>query len=96
MVVVQIIDSFDELTEYYGELVFADGFEDAFVGIVLQFNTPLACYDYDKCVNVLIKRDGMSREAALEFMEFNVVGAYVGERTPAFLNKYKLKGKVKK
>ena len=45
-------------------------------------------YDYEKCVKILIKRDGMSDEGAREFMEFNVVDAYVGELTPAFIDSY--------
>ena len=31
------------------------------------------------------KRDGMTQEEALEFFEFNVVGAWVGEQTPIFV-----------
>jgi len=60
----------EEKDEEIGPLL-ADGFEKAFVGYVTQFNTILACYDYDKCVNVLMKRDGMTGEEAIEFIEFN-------------------------
>ena len=65
--------------------LFADGFEDAFLGYGRQFNKLLAIYDYDKCIDILHKRDGMTLTDALEYMEFNVVGAYVGEHTPVFL-----------
>ena len=45
----------------------------------------MAVYDYEKCIQVLVERDGMTREDAEEFFDFNVVGAYVGENTPIFL-----------
>ena len=63
----------------------ADGFDDAFLGYGTQFNKMLAVYDYDKCVDILMKRDDMTEEEAEEYMEFNVMGAYMGEHTPVFL-----------
>jgi hypothetical protein len=66
-------------------VLLADGFEDALLGIGRQFNLDIAVYDYDKCVEILMARDGMEYEEAVEFMEFNVVGAYVGKTTPVFL-----------
>lgn len=55
------------------------------LGVATQFNKPIAIYDYDKCVDVLMKRDGMSEQDAIEFMEYNVTAAWMGEATPAFL-----------
>ena len=63
----------------------ADGFEDALIGYGTQFNKDLAIYDYEKCVVVLMKRDGMTDEEAREYMEYNVCGAYMGNNTPVFL-----------
>ena len=71
-----------------GELVFADGFEDALIGIGRQFDKEFAVYDYVLCVNILMQRDGMTSEEAIEFMEYNVVGAYV-DQTHQFLWKLK-------
>jgi len=63
----------------------ADGFEDAFIGYFWRCGKPVvACYDYEKCVRILIKRDKMTDEGAREFLEYNTVGAWVGEGTPAF------------
>jgi hypothetical protein len=42
-------------------------------------------YDEDKCIQILMERDGMTDEEAIEFFEFNVVGAYVGEYTPVYV-----------
>ena len=69
------------------DTLLADGFEDAFIGIGFQAHTPLAVYDYDKCVEVLMDRDGMDYAQAIEWMEFNVVGAFMGKYTPIFLHR---------
>lgn len=69
-------------------LLFADGFDDAILGIVRQFSSdPIVCYDRAKCLQVLVDRDGMSYDEADEFFEFNVAGAWVGEETPCFLER---------
>jgi hypothetical protein len=62
-------------------VLLADGFDDALIGIGQQLTLYLAVYDYDKCVEILMTRDGMSRDDAIEFMEVNVVGP----RTPVFV-----------
>lgn len=70
------------------EILLADGFEDAFLGIAFQFNNPIAIFDYEKCLQILIE-DGMSIEDAEEYLEFNVTSAWIGKNTPAFFFKYK-------
>jgi len=35
----------------------------------------------------MVARDGMTEEEAIEYFEFNVTGAWVGEGTPAFVYK---------
>jgi hypothetical protein len=64
---------------------YAVGFEDALIGVGTQFNQPLAVYDWDKCVEILVRRDGMTEDEAMEYMDFNVTGAYVGKGTPIFV-----------
>ena len=65
------------------EALLADGFDEALIGCT----TPncRAVYDAKKMVNILIERDGMSREDALEYLEFNTFCAYVGEMTPVYV-----------
>ena len=63
----------------------ADGFEKALLGFGYQFNTPVAVYSRDRCLHVLMERDGMNREDAIEYFDFNVAGAWVGASTPVFL-----------
>ena len=76
----------EALAEIDEEILMADGFDEALIGYAQRCGQPaLAVYDRNKCIDVLVERDGMSYEEAEEFFEFNVVGAWVGERTPLFL-----------
>ena len=63
----------------------ADGFEKALVGFGYQYNNPIAVYSRDKCLDILVERDGMSYQDAREFFDFNVAGAWVGKSTTVFL-----------
>jgi|TARA_R110000796_G_scaffold166019_3_gene282888 hypothetical protein len=73
-----------ESLENTGEaMLVADGFEEAFMGVTNDWGPPRAVYSYDHCLQVL-ERD-MNYLDAIEYMEFNVVGAYVGEQTPIFV-----------
>ena len=68
-------------------MVKADGLEDAIIGIGSRINMPdVLVYSYNKCLKIFMERDGMTREEAVEGMEFNVVGAWVGETTPIFVH----------
>jgi len=68
------------------DVLLADGFEEAFIGMCTRFGMePVAAYDRDKCLEVLVQRDGMSYEEAVEYFDFNVIGAWVGDQTPVFL-----------
>lgn len=63
-----------------------DGFEDCVIErLCTRAGQEVLVYDYDKCVQVLIARDGMEYEEAVEYMAFNVVSMYVGEGTPIFM-----------
>ena len=84
------------LEEHYphdlDKILLADGFEDAFIGVVESFGTaPKACYNYDACVDILMadgdfpSQTGMTYDEAVEYLEFNVTQAYVGENTPAYI-----------
>ena len=71
------------------ELLFADGFDEAVLGIGRRAAQPeVVAYDYEKCVLILMDRDEMTEEEAREYMEFNVVGAFVGDRTPIFIEPF--------
>lgn len=64
----------------------ADGFDDAVLGLSRgPGSADVAVYSIDRCIQVLVKRDGMSEDEAIEFMNFNVLDAFVGPMTPMFV-----------
>ena len=63
--------------------LFADGFDDAVIGLGCCFNSYKVIYDKKKVVEILCK--DMNYDEAIEYFEFNIIGAYVGEETPVFL-----------
>jgi len=76
----------DKLVEENPEALYADGFEGALVGFARRCGQPtLAAYDYGKAVEILQTRDGMTEEEAVEYLEFNTLGAWVGVNTPIWI-----------
>lgn len=66
------------------DLLFADGLDEALIGIVTRFGMePVALYDRDKVIEIFMK-EGLNLEEAEEHFGFNVFGAWVGEKTPAY------------
>lgn len=71
------------------DVTYAEGFDEAIIGVARGFNgTPVLAYDRAKCIEIL-SRD-MPVEDAEEFFSFNVIGAYVGESTPLFIERIDL------
>lgn len=69
------------LEAYYGEPIQkADGLDDAVIGIDTNSNHIRLIYSVTKCIEITMK--DMSEEEAIEHLEFNTFGAYVGEQTP--------------
>ena len=67
-------------------ILMADGFDDAILGLGRRCgHDDILVYDVDKCIAILIDNDSMTREEAIEYFEFNVAGAWMGEGTPMFL-----------
>jgi|TARA_R110000868_G_scaffold14628_3_gene67767 hypothetical protein len=63
----------------------ADGFDEAIIGIGNRCGQPdILAYDVNKCVKILMDQ-GMTEEEAIDYFEFNVVGAWMGEETPIFI-----------
>lgn len=73
-----------QILELYPDdtFVIADGFDDAIIGV--DDNNLKIVYDIDEVINILI-RDGMEADEAIEYYEYNIAGAYVGENTPSFI-----------
>lgn len=76
-----------KVAELNEEAYFADGFDDAIIGVAQRFGMPpVAAYDYEQVIGKLMA-DGMDRDAAEEFFEFNIIGAWVGDTTPVFIRR---------
>jgi hypothetical protein len=70
----------NNIEEYYPDEIIlkADGFDDAIIGI--DDISMRLIYSVSKCIEIL-KKD-MGEEEAIEYFDFNVKYAYVGDKTP--------------
>jgi len=81
----------EELSEEYGELLFMSEieFDEAIIGVAERIGREsVVAYDTDKIIEIL-SRD-MPEDDALEYFEYNILGAYVGDRTPIYVNTIKI------
>ena len=80
----------DQIVQDMGdEIMLMDGFEEAFIGFSRRCGQPtLASYSFDKMVDVLIERDSMDPDEAMEYIEYNCVGAWMGPMTPVVVYEY--------
>ena len=66
-----------------------NGFDTAILGHGGQFSKPsLLVYSQTKIIETLRFRDGMTEEEAIEFFDFNIAGAWMGEGTPIIVDDY--------
>jgi len=55
----------------------ADGFDEAFLGVMYDSGVPIAVYSYDMCVQILMRDNKLSHDDAVETFEFNTVDARI-------------------
>ena len=79
-----------KISDEYPDLLKADGFDEAILGVVQRIGIEAICYDLNKVIEILMTRDGMDEEEAWEYYQFNIAGSWVGESTPLFLERMKL------
>ena len=76
----------EDMQERYGEqLLFADGFDEAILGVTIGF-TNRVVYDAQKMADILVKDEDTDYPEAWEYLDFNTFQAYVGEQTPIYVN----------
>ena len=70
----------EEILEKYPdeEFLSADGFNNAILGV--EEKSMRLIYSIAKCIEILM--EDMSEEEAFEYFDYNVSGAYMGEKTP--------------
>ncbi len=72
--------------EWDADLLFLNEgeFDEAIIGVAERIGqSAVVAYDTTKIVEILSRT--MSVDEAYEYFEFNILGAYVGERTPMFV-----------
>ena len=67
------------------DLLFADGYDCAIIGVAGGFDSGRVIYSIPKMVEACMKEAGMSYEESVEWLEFNTFGSYVGDNTPIYL-----------
>ena len=73
------------IQDNYPDVLIADGFDKAIMGIVERSGmNPVVLYNKNKCIDIMIKRDKMTEEEAIEFYYYNIVGSHMGDYTPCF------------
>ena len=85
-------DTYKNIEEFAEEmgiegLITADGYDEAFVGVADRFGKePVAVYSYEMCIQILVRDNDMSHEEALEFFEYNTIGAFIDENQPIYIH----------
>ena len=79
----------DYLEHTEDNILFADGYDDALIGIATVRMSSVAMYDTTKCIEILMKRDGMTYEKAMDYFTYKTLQSYVGEKTPIFVNVFR-------
>jgi hypothetical protein len=62
------------------QFLIADGFDEAVIGY--DYQTERLIYSYHKCLDILMQDEAMSYEDAVEWMGYNVMDSYMGDKTP--------------
>ena len=72
------------------DLLGIDGFDEAALGVASRCGMDILVYDYNKIVEILEKRDGMNYQDASDYINYNIIGAYMGEATPMVLTPFQI------
>ena len=69
----------------------AEGFDDAIIGTCYDYAAAAfrLIYSLEKCVILIVKKENISEESAIEWLEYNVITMFIGPGQPIFLENYK-------
>ena len=75
----------EELVDRSGneEMLFADGYDEAIIGYT---DDGVAVYSIESIIMIMITKEEMTEEEALDHFYYNVSGSYVGEYTPIYVH----------
>lgn len=67
-------------------MLLVEEFDGAFIGVVhRKGKDPIAAYDYDGCIQHVIRTRQLTFEEALDWFETYVMSTNIGDSSPAFL-----------
>lgn len=76
----------EQVKEENPEAMLLDGFDEAIIGVCRRFGQQATvAYDYNKIIEILTEDGIMNEQEAIEYFEFNIIGAWVGDGTPVFV-----------
>jgi len=84
--------SWDAITDYLEEaeltVLSADGLEDAAIGVAKnpEVDEMILVYSIEKCLEILQETNEWTLDQAMEYFDFNTLGAYAGKGTPIFVH----------
>ena len=75
----------ETIEQWFGqEFTYLVDFDEAIIGV--DENSSRTIYSTHKIVNILLQNKEMTILDAIEFFEYNIQCAYIGESTPIFCN----------
>ena len=68
--------------------LFADGFDDALIGVHFDRMAGIhrIVYDKDRMIERLMIRDDLSLDESIEYLDFNTWTTYAGKGTPIYVD----------
>lgn len=76
-------DAREVIIEHNPEAILWEGLDSCLVGVSVDGR---AVYDIEKMLRHFEDHEDMNEEDAMEHLEYNILGAYVGEYTPIHIN----------
>lgn len=75
----------EEIIERYDdeEFLTADGFDSAIIGV--DEKSMRLIYSKKKILEILVSEHEMDELESIEYFDFNIGGAYMGEKTPIYM-----------
>ena len=67
------------------QTMMANGFEEAIIGLDTSGEVFRVVYDIDAIISILMERDEMTEEDAIDHFSYNIQGSYVGGGTPLYV-----------
>ena len=83
----------DDITKEFIEFenenaVTLTGYDDAIIGMAYSYGkNPVVLYSIEKVLEKLME-DGMERDEAFEFFDYNILGSYISENNPIFMMEF--------